>query len=152
MGLVRVEAMDLGALYDAWASRLLAYMMTITRDRSKAEDALHNLFVKLATGRPDLRDPAVYLFRAARNEAIRVSRRRAERPLADLDLVAGPPDSGVVADALDRLPVEQLDVVVLHVFEGLTFREAAEVLGIPQDTAASRYRYALEKLKGLLEP
>ncbi|HVE38925.1 MAG TPA: sigma factor [Planctomycetota bacterium] len=68
--------MDLGALYDAWASRLLAYMMTITRDRSKAEDALHNLFVKLSTGRPDLRDPSVYLFRAARNEALRVARRR----------------------------------------------------------------------------
>jgi RNA polymerase sigma-70 factor (ECF subfamily) len=43
-------------------------------------------------------------------------------------------------------------VVVLHVFEGLTFRETAEILGIPQDTAASRYRYALEKLKELLQP
>jgi RNA polymerase sigma-70 factor (ECF subfamily) len=147
--------MDLGALYDAWASRLLAYMMTITRDRSKAEDALHNLFVKLATGRPDLRDSAVYLFRAARNEALRVARRRAERPLADLEIVAAPTgaaDAGAIADALDRLPAEQFDVVVLHVFEDLSFRETAEVLGIPQDTAASRYRYALDKLRGVLEP
>src|SRR5436190_15060660 len=128
-GLERVEAMDLGALYDAWASRLLAYMMTITRDRTKAEDALHNLFVKLATGRPDLRDPAVYLFRAARNEAFRVSRRRIDRSLAELDVVAagGSEESGAVAEALDRLPAEQLDVVLLHVFEGLTFREAAEI-------------------------
>jgi len=105
--------MDLGALYDAWASRLLAYMMTMTRDRSKAEDALHNPFVKLATGRPDLHDPAVYLFRAARNEAIRVARRRAERPLADLEIVAAPAgaaDAGAIADALDRLPAEQFDV------------------------------------------
>jgi RNA polymerase sigma-70 factor (ECF subfamily) len=147
--------MDLGALYDAWASRLLGYMMTITRDRPKAEDALHNLFVKLATGRPDLRDPSVYLFRAARNEALRVSRRRAERPLVDLELVASPGgslESAAIAEALDRLPAEQADVVVLHVFEELSFRETAEVLGIPQDTAASRYRYALEKLRGLLEP
>jgi len=147
--------MDLGALYDAWASRLLAYMMTITRDRTKAEDALHNLFVKLATGRPDLRDPAVYLFRAARNEAFRVSRRRPDRPLANLEIVeapAGSADAGAIADALDRLPADQFDVVVLHVFEGLSFREAAEVLGIPPDTAASRYRYALEKLRGLIEP
>lgn len=143
--------MDLGALYDAWASRLLAYMMTITRDRTKAEDALHNLFVKLATARPALRDPAVYLFRAARNEALRVSRRLPDRPLADLDVVEAPAESAAVADALDRLPLEQLDVVVLHVFEGLTFREAAEVLGIPPDTAASRYRYALDKLRGMLD-
>jgi RNA polymerase sigma-70 factor, ECF subfamily len=143
--------MDLGALYDAWASRLLAYMMTITRDRAKAEDALHNLFVKLATSRPDLRDPAVYLFRAARNEAIRLSRRRPEMALSDLDVLAAPSGSEAIRDALDRLPQEQLDVVVLHVFEGLTFREAADVLAIPQDTAASRYRYALEKLRGLLD-
>jgi RNA polymerase sigma-70 factor (ECF subfamily) len=152
MGLGRVEAMDLGALYDAWASRLLAYMMTITRDRTTAEDALHNLFVKLATGRPELRDPAVYLYRAARNEALRVLRRRVERPLADLEFVAAPGGSAEhVADALDRLPAEQLDVVVLHVFLGLSFREASEVLGIPPDTAASRYRYALEKLRGLID-
>lgn len=144
--------MDLGTLYDAWASRLLAYMMTITRDRSQAEDALQNLFVKLATSRPDLRDPSVYLFRAARNEAIRVSRRRPDRPLADLEVLAAPAGSAAVRDALDHLPAEQMDVVVLHVFEGLSFREAAGVLGIPQDTAASRYRYALEKLRGLLDP
>jgi RNA polymerase sigma-70 factor (ECF subfamily) len=146
--------MDLGSLYDAWASRLLAYMMTITRNRAKAEDALQNLFVKLATGRPAIEDPAVYLFRAARNEAIRVSRRRAERPLADLDLLAAPggsADAAAVGEALDRLPPEQLDVVMLHVFEGLTFRETAAVLGIPPDTAASRYRYALENLRGLLD-
>lgn len=147
-----MEATELGALYDAWASRLLAYMMTITRDRNRAEDALHNLFVKLASGRPDLRDPAVYLFSAARHEAIRASKRRKERPLADLDVLAAPSDSAGLREALDKLPSEQLDVVVLHVFEGLTFRETAEVLGIPQDTAASRYRYALEKLKELLQP
>jgi RNA polymerase sigma-70 factor, ECF subfamily len=143
--------MELGALYDAWASRLLAYIMTITRDRTKAEDALHNLFVKLATGRPDLRDPAVYLFRAARNEAIRCSRRRPEKRLADLDVLAAPSEAAGLRDALDRLPPDQLDVVVLHVFEGLTFRETAEILAIPQDTAASRYRYALEKLRELLD-
>jgi RNA polymerase sigma-70 factor, ECF subfamily len=147
-----VEATELGALYDAWASRLLAYMMTITRDRSKAEDALHNLFVKLAGGKPELRDPAVYLFSAARHEAIRLSQRRREKPLADLDVLAAPSESAGLRDALDKLPSDQLDVVVLHVFEGLTFRETAEVLGIPQDTAASRYRYALEKLRELLEP
>jgi DNA-directed RNA polymerase specialized sigma24 family protein len=39
------------------------------------------------------------------------------------------------------------EVVVLHAFEGLSFREAGEVAGISQDTAASRWRYACEKLK-----
>lgn len=142
--------MDLGALYDAWADRLLAYMMTITRDRARAEDALHGLFVKLATSRPDLREPAVYLFRAARNEAIRAATRRPERSFADLEVVsggAGPAEAAAVADALDGLPEEQREVVLLHALDGLTFREIGETLDIPPDTAASRYRYGIEKLR-----
>ena len=142
--------MDLGALYDAWAGRLLSYMTTITRDRGRAEDALHALFVKLATSRPDVRNPAVYLYRAARNEAFRAAGRRPERRLAELDVVAGgagPAEAAALADALDVLPEEQREVVLLHALEGLTFREIAETLGLPPDTAASRYRYGIEKLR-----
>lgn len=146
--------MDLEALYDAWAPRLLAYMTTITRDRNRAEDALQNLFVKLATRRPDLRNPGAYLYRSARNEALSAARRRPERPLAGLDLFesgAGPEETALLSDALDQLPPEQQEVVILHAVEGLTFRDIAEVLDIPPDTAASRYRYGLEKLRGHLE-
>jgi RNA polymerase sigma-70 factor (ECF subfamily) len=153
-----VEATDLAGLYDQWAPRLLAYMMTLTRDRSLAEDALQNLFVKLATLRPALREPSVYLFRAARNEARRVSRRRPERGLFALDVIASREGEAPGADrerlagALDRLPPEQSEVVLLHALEDLGFREIGEVLGIPADTAASRYRYGIEKLKDLLKP
>lgn len=47
------EAMDLAALYDDRAPRLLGYRMSITGDRRRAEDALQNLFVKPASSRPD---------------------------------------------------------------------------------------------------
>lgn len=144
--------MDLAALFDAWASRLLAYMMTITRDRHRAEDALQNLFVKLATHPPDLRNPGSYLFRAARREAWRASKGRPERALADLDVIAPRADSGDASliAALDRLPAEQSEVVLLHAMEGFTFREVATIVRISADTAASRYRLALEKLKEIL--
>ncbi|HVR86892.1 MAG TPA: sigma-70 family RNA polymerase sigma factor [Planctomycetota bacterium] len=151
-----MEESELARLFDDWASRLLPYMTTITKDRGLAEDALQNLFVKLATSRPDLRDPGVYLFRAARNEALRMARRRpgSARALSQLVAPRDPADPGPdvegVASALKRLPPEQLEVVVLHAFEGLTFQETSQVLSIPPDTAASRYRYALEKLKELL--
>ena len=146
--------MDLAALYDAWAPRLLAYMMTITRDRHRAEDALQNLFVKLATNPPDLRDPRAYLFRAARNEALRAAKGRPERALADLEILAplaeGALDPKPLADALDCLPPAQAEIVLLHAIEGFTFREVAKIVRIPLDTAASRYRLALEKLQGLM--
>ena len=53
--------------------------------------------------------------------------------------------------ALTRLPQEQRETVTLKAFSGLTFAQIAEVLSISAGTAASRYRYALEKLAAVLE-
>jgi RNA polymerase sigma-70 factor (ECF subfamily) len=49
------------------------------------------------------------------------------------------------------LPVDQREVVVLKVYQNMTFKEIARVTGASQNTAASRYRYALAKLKEILE-
>ena len=54
------------------------------------------------------------------------------------------------AAALASLPEEQRAVIHLKIWENLTFARIAVVLDIPANTAASRYRYALEKLRGLL--
>ena len=54
--------------------------------------------------------------------------------------------------ALALLPMEQRSVAQLKLWDGLTFEEIAEVQGIPLNTAASRYRYALEKLRSELRP
>ena len=55
-----------------------------------------------------------------------------------------------VAAALEALPDAQREVLVMRVWGGLTFPQVAEALGIPADTAASRFRYALGKLRELL--
>jgi RNA polymerase sigma-70 factor (ECF subfamily) len=57
-----------------------------------------------------------------------------------------------VSTALSILPEEQRAVVHLKIWEEQTFGEIAETLGIPANTAASRYRYALDKLDALLRP
>jgi len=54
--------------------------------------------------------------------------------------------------ALGELPAEQRSVVHLKLWEGLTFEQIAEVLDVPPNTAASRYRYGLDKLRGRLRP
>jgi RNA polymerase sigma-70 factor (ECF subfamily) len=52
--------------------------------------------------------------------------------------------------ALRQLPTEQAEVVVLKIWEELTFQEISWTLEIPMPTAASRYRYAIAKLSEIL--
>jgi RNA polymerase sigma-70 factor, ECF subfamily len=54
--------------------------------------------------------------------------------------------------ALGELPPDQRAVVHLKLWEGLTFEQIASALDIPLNTAASRYRYGLDKLRGRLRP
>jgi RNA polymerase sigma-70 factor, ECF subfamily len=53
---------------------------------------------------------------------------------------------------MDRLPRDQREVLVMKIWNELTFAEIGETLGISQNTAASRYRYALASLKKVLQP
>jgi RNA polymerase sigma-70 factor (ECF subfamily) len=57
-----------------------------------------------------------------------------------------------VRRVLKSLPKSQHEVVILKHWEELTFAEIAEALGLSQNTVASRYRYAMEKLQRSLEP
>ena len=54
--------------------------------------------------------------------------------------------------ALGELPEEQREVVVMRIWSGLTLEEAAAATGAPLNTVASRYRYALDKLREKLRP
>jgi len=58
----------------------------------------------------------------------------------------------VLVGALDRLPKDQREVLVMKIWNELTFAEIAAALGISQNTAASRYRYALASLRKILPP
>jgi RNA polymerase sigma-70 factor (ECF subfamily) len=60
--------------------------------------------------------------------------------------------AGVVRDAIKKLPVEQREAVELAYFNGLTHREVATTLGIPEGTAKSRLRLAQTKLQSWLDP
>ncbi|MFO1065233.1 MAG: sigma-70 family RNA polymerase sigma factor [Pirellulales bacterium] len=104
--------------------------------------------------------PWPYLLRMVRNEALVVLRRRKRwslvNNLADLltrrnvDELEQEDTHRAVWMALRTLPHQQSEVVVLKIWEELTFAQIAEILDIPAPTAASRYRYAMEKLARLL--
>jgi RNA polymerase sigma-70 factor (ECF subfamily) len=146
----------LGELFDLTAARALRYACALTRNQHDGEDALSAAMVRVALhprSVAEARHPWAYLLRIVRNEALKITlKRRADLQTA---LVAKAWveqeqeefDTGqFVRDAVARLPASQSEVIILKIWEGLTFAEIAEVLGESPNTAASRYRYAVEKL------
>lgn len=159
---------DVEALYDDHAQALFAYLLNLTRDEMDTRDLLQEVFVKLAR-QPDLlrgvREARGFLLRLAHNLAVDLMRRRSarERNYASLAQESGSlfapaedPDSEsfrqALSAALQDLPPEQRAVAHLKLWEGLTFEQIARILDLPANTAASRYRYALDKLRERLRP
>ena len=160
--------LDLERLYDDHASALFAFLLSFTRKESDTRDLLQELFVKLSR-KPELlervQDERAFLLRLVHNLAIDWIRRRGtreqnyERMAQETSSIFTPssdPDEQTFRDALAAalgdLPVEQRAVVHLKLWEGLTFEQIAELLAIPPNTAASRYRYGLDKLRQRLRP
>ena len=159
---------DIERLYDEHAQPLFAFLLNFTRDEADTRDLLQEIFVKL-TREPKLlagvREERAFLIRLAHNAAIDLIRRRGTRERTKENFAAetvsifaptSDPDEKLfreeLADALGELPEEQRTVVHLKLWGGLTFEEIAAALAIPPNTAASRYRYALDKLRGRLRP
>lgn len=159
----RGDRAALTRLYDIAAPRLVRYAEALTRNRADAEDALQSGLVRIAKKPERLASadkPWAYLVRVIRNEALKiVQRRRKGVSLAGI-LKAWQPDQcelelsetrQQVQQAVSKLPAEQAEVVVLKIWEEFTFAEIAELIGESPNTAASRYRYALEKLERSLQ-
>jgi RNA polymerase sigma-70 factor (ECF subfamily) len=70
----------------------------------------------------------------------------------DASLESSQEQNRLLESAVRQLPVEQREVLTLKVWGELTFAEIATALGVSQNTAASRYRYALSTLRKLLQP
>jgi RNA polymerase sigma-70 factor, ECF subfamily len=158
----------LQCLYDQHAGALHAFLLNLMREESLAREVLQEVFIRLARD-PSLlataRHERAYLLRLARNAAIDAMRRQEARDRyeekfaqeqaslfargADLDEEAF---RLRLSAALATLPPEQREVVHLRLWEDLTFQQIGEALEIPLHTAASRYRYGLDKLRVELRP
>jgi RNA polymerase sigma-70 factor (ECF subfamily) len=145
-------------LYQRHGPALLAYATGLLGSRASAEDVLHQVFLSLLSKAEQPAEARPYLFKAVRNRALN-SRRSGARivPLHDHDqqwLVKpqGMMEAGIeVERALRDLPPEQREVVLMRVWGEMTLEEIATMLDVPANTVASRYRYALGKLREILK-
>jgi RNA polymerase sigma-70 factor, ECF subfamily len=149
----------LGALFDLTSHRLVRFALALTRNQHDAEDAVQTTLVRVA-GRPQLLAPTTcpwaYLLRMVRNDALLIARRKKRwtkaANLNDLvtvcrvDEIEQEETYRAVWSALRTLPPEQAEVVVLKIWEEMTFAQIATILDESPNTIASRYQYAMAKL------
>ena len=153
----RLSADQIREWYERHGPALVAYASGFVSDVSLAEDVVHGVFERLLRGdRETPENAAGYLYRAVRNAALN-SRR-------DTSRVTGLEESCFVhrggnreaalalQKSLASLPEEQREIVIMKTWGGLTLEESAAALQISPNTAASRYRYALNKLREQLLP
>jgi RNA polymerase sigma-70 factor, ECF subfamily len=160
----------LAEVFDALAHSVYGSAIRVLGDKSAAQDVVQDVFVEL-WAHPDRYDPVAgtlrtYLTVLARHRAVDLIRselRRVARQVRSSRLTPAPPAAGagdevlaaetasLVRAAVQRLPASQRQVIELAYFEGLTCREVAHAVGIPEGTAKSRLRLALAKLEEMLD-
>lgn len=153
-------------IYEKYREDLFTMAVSLLGDKHLAEDCLQDVFVRLAeaAGRIQVRSNLkAYLVTSIVNRARDRFRRKSRQincPVEDLHLPDSAPGPGeqliegeqasTVLRAIGQLPVEQSEVFVQHAQAQMSFRQIAKHQGISVRTAHSRYRYAIEKLRVLL--
>ena len=140
------------------APGLVLFARQFVRSIADAEDIVQDAFVRFWRKEHSIQNRAL-LYATVRSVALDLLRRDARRARReataslDMEQTTLPQfdfDDGSqreLAAAVDRLPPEQREVLVMKIWNELTFAEIGSVLAISQNTAASRYRYALAALK-----
>lgn len=153
----RRERDQLLEFYEERRQGLFTYALTITRDRFAAEDAIQSTFQRLLNSKRLPRDLTPYVYRCVRNAATDAWRRekRERDSLFDMSRLEERPDSIPVYreldSVMDQLGPDERETIALKIWDGMTFRDIAELRGVSINTVASWYRRGLQKMKERLE-
>jgi RNA polymerase sigma-70 factor (ECF subfamily) len=157
----------LGRIYEKYKKDLLVLAMALLNDASAAEDVVHDVFLSFVQTIAKFRLTGSlkgFLLTCVANRA-RNSSKAKNRQGIGLDSAEAvdssaddPPCSiicneqlGQLSHAMAQLPYEQREVIMLHFQAGMTFKTIAKSLDVSVNTAKSRYRYGLDKLRLLLD-
>jgi RNA polymerase sigma-70 factor, ECF subfamily len=145
-------------LYDQRAAGLLLYGRALGLSHGEAEDMLHETFRSLLALEDSPAQPVHYLVRSFRNRVLNHRRGGGRRLAREMEAhrwfePAAPDDPREerLAQALAGLPPEQREVIVLKIWQRLTFAAIGAALGLSPHTVAGRYRYGLERLRRALD-
>jgi RNA polymerase sigma-70 factor (ECF subfamily) len=153
-------------IYELYKDDMLTLANALLNDIAAAEDVVHDVFVRFAQSldKFKLRKNLKGYFATCTRNLARDRLRARKRQLDKLERLAvngaddmTPPKlaehvetCGLLRDALQQLPIEQRETVVLKIHTGLTFRQIADMQDITINTAQGRYRYGIDKLRSLI--
>jgi RNA polymerase sigma factor (sigma-70 family) len=146
-------------LLDEHADRLELYAIQWS---DSPEDIVQEAFIELAQQEQLPRQPVSWLYRVVRNRAISWRRSHQSRKKHESTYVnqtrawfeenpGSQLDAQTVAEALQKIPEEEREVIVAHIWGGLTFEQIAEITGTTSSTAHRYYQSGLKSLKNLLD-
>lgn len=163
-------------LVEKYQGRVYAMVYGMLRNREDARDTTQEAFVKAYNSLEKFRLESsfyTWLYRIAMNLSIDLIRKRKRRKTTSFDeaIASRDGDGGIsevhhgdspskslerkqlygrIMEALDTLPEDQKQAVLLRELEGLSYREISEVMDIPEGTVMSRLFYARKKLQAIL--
>lgn len=152
------------------------FILRYVGHRQRAEDVLQETWLKVVRSSSEWQPRArftTWVYTIARNLCVDSARKESFRKTESLDAPMGPDDDGralgetvpdeggagpdraahnvrlrpILERALQSLPAEQREVFLLREYQGIGFKEIAEVTGVNENTVKSRMRYALEGLR-----
>ncbi len=154
-------------IYQKYKADLLILAMALLNDKSAAEDVLHDVFLSFVQSLEKFRLTGTlkgYLLTCVANRARNTNKAKHHQSIC-LDQAGSfcsdsdEPTKSLIcneqlqqlSNAMAQLPYDQREVILLHHQAVMTFRTIAESLGISNNTAKSRYRYGLDKLRLILD-
>lgn len=153
-------------IYEKYKDELLALAIALSNDRATAEDALHDVFVSFAqyAGKLRLRTSLKSYLSSCIANRVRNLKHTESQKTVQRDQIeniskdyVGPEGRAMSAEmfqrieqAMEQLPYDQRETIILHLQSGMRFRAIAESQNVSINTIQSRYRYGLDKLRLLL--
>ena len=157
----------LGRIYEKYKTDMLVLAMALLNDKGAAEDAMHDVFLSFVqniekfglTG--SLKG---YLLTCVANRARNLNKAKHNQsaepdPEEPVRHISDEPLRSIICNeqlqqlsgAMAQLPYDQREAIMLHFQAGMTFRTIGRSLGISANTAKSRYRYGLDRLRTIFD-
>jgi len=165
------ESQDIGSfkkIFEYFSPRLKSFLMKSGSEESIAEEIIQEtmtiIWTKADYYDPKVASPSTWIYTIARNKKIDILRKSRKAILEDIETAVLPavePKTeeniehdqkfDLIAQQLDSLPKDQLDLLKMNFFEEKSHGEISELTGIPLGTVKSRIRLALEKIRAKLD-